>query len=206
MHGSALTFECDPCFEAVAGIEEPRKHDKPEHMMAHLDAARDWNGVVRSLRGSWIRSLVLSGEHHQCSRELMITMLKEPCRLDRPHRLLVAARGVERVGELVTVEEETFVAMRPEGSSTPSHFLSVSTRRQNRIRRLQGELCSWERPLGKGESPRNRTPTSSFFSLQGGLGVPHRHFFLSALSTRVFAGGLGGRIRPSPPLDRTPSP
>lgn len=50
VHGSALTFKCDPCFEAVAGIEEPRKHDKPEHMMVHLDAAGDWNGVSAELK------------------------------------------------------------------------------------------------------------------------------------------------------------
>lgn len=50
VHGSALTFKCDPCFEAEAGIEEPRKHEKPEHMMVHLDAARDWNGVSAGLK------------------------------------------------------------------------------------------------------------------------------------------------------------
>lgn len=50
VHGSAFTFKCDPCFEAMAGIKEPRKHDKPEHMMAHLDAAGNWNGVSAKLK------------------------------------------------------------------------------------------------------------------------------------------------------------
>lgn len=50
VHGSALLVPCDPCFEAVAGIEEPRKRDKPEHMMAHLDSAKGWNEVSERLK------------------------------------------------------------------------------------------------------------------------------------------------------------
>lgn len=50
VHGLAQTFKCDPCFEAVAGMEEWRKNNKPEFMMNHLDAVKDWHGVSEGLK------------------------------------------------------------------------------------------------------------------------------------------------------------
>ncbi len=49
-HGEAKTWKCDPCFEAEAGIADPRKSDKPERMLEHLDSFANWGAVPEKLR------------------------------------------------------------------------------------------------------------------------------------------------------------
>ncbi|MDL1890894.1 DUF2813 domain-containing protein [Nitrospirales bacterium NOB] len=49
-HGEAKTWRCDPCFEAEADIADPRKSDKPERMLEHLESYSNWNEVPEKLR------------------------------------------------------------------------------------------------------------------------------------------------------------
>lgn len=49
-HGKAVAWKCEPCFEAEAGLAEPRKSDKPERMMTHLDGVDGWTAVSERLR------------------------------------------------------------------------------------------------------------------------------------------------------------
>ena len=42
-HGAASVQKCDPCFETVAGIPDPRKSDKPEQMMEFLIQKSRWS-------------------------------------------------------------------------------------------------------------------------------------------------------------------
>ncbi len=49
-HGEGKVWKCDPCFEAEAGIADPRKSDKPERMMTLLDDVADWNAVPKRLQ------------------------------------------------------------------------------------------------------------------------------------------------------------
>jgi predicted ATP-dependent endonuclease of OLD family len=49
-HGTASIWRCDPCFESVAGLSEPRKSDKPEQMIEHLDRFANFDTLPDGLQ------------------------------------------------------------------------------------------------------------------------------------------------------------
>lgn len=50
VHGAAVLYQCDPYFEATAGIKNARMNDKPEQMIEHLEAAGSWTEVAPTLK------------------------------------------------------------------------------------------------------------------------------------------------------------